>query len=126
MVRGNVQAISTSIEPSSFFVTEGAEVDDTETSTHGRRTVLERLVMGGERRFGGGAQFCSRNCVLVETRTATALSLHFWVTPQMQPVSFRPRDRSSIASRPASANGPKLLSADWRRRPLAPPKQQFL
>ncbi|WP_234908052.1 hypothetical protein [Ensifer canadensis] len=49
MARGNVQAISTSIEPSSFFVTDGAEADDTEMSIHGNRTVLERLVMGGER-----------------------------------------------------------------------------
>ena len=43
--------ISTSIEPSSFFVTDGVEVDDTEMSIHGKRTVLERLVMGGERAF---------------------------------------------------------------------------
>ena len=50
MVRGNVQAISTSIEPSSFFVTDGFQVDDTEMSIHGKRAVLERLVMGGERR----------------------------------------------------------------------------
>ncbi|KRD64874.1 hypothetical protein IB265_32405 [Ensifer sp. ENS10] len=49
MVRGNVQAISTSIEPSSFFVTDGVEVDNTEMSIHGKRTVLERLVTGGER-----------------------------------------------------------------------------
>ncbi|KSV89108.1 hypothetical protein [Sinorhizobium sp. GL28] len=49
MVGGNVQAISTSIEPSSFFVTDGVEVDDTEMSIHGKRMVLERLVMGGER-----------------------------------------------------------------------------
>jgi hypothetical protein len=59
LVRGNVQAISTSIEPSSFFVTDGVEVDDTEMSIHGKRMVLERLVMGGERGFRR-AQFCSR------------------------------------------------------------------
>jgi len=59
VVRGNVQAISTSIEPSSFFVTDGVEVDDAEMSIHGKRTVLERLVMG----FGGSAQICSRNGV---------------------------------------------------------------
>ncbi|NNU64188.1 hypothetical protein G9X67_02670 [Rhizobium sp. WYCCWR 11152] len=41
--------MSTSIEPSSFFVTDGVEVDDTEMSIHGKRTVLERLAMGGER-----------------------------------------------------------------------------
>jgi hypothetical protein len=49
LVRGNVQAISTSIEPSSFFLTDGVEVGDTEMSIHGKRMVLERLVMGGER-----------------------------------------------------------------------------
>jgi hypothetical protein len=48
IVRGNVQALSTSIEPSSFFVTDGVEVDDTEMSIHGKRAVLERLVMGGD------------------------------------------------------------------------------
>ncbi|MCY1499220.1 hypothetical protein D9M68_332310 [compost metagenome] len=47
--QSNVQAIATSIEPSSFFVTDGVEVDDTEMSIHGKRMVLERLVMGGER-----------------------------------------------------------------------------
>lgn len=50
MVRGNVHPISTStIEPSSFLVTDGVGADDTEMSIHGKRTVLERLVMGGER-----------------------------------------------------------------------------
>ncbi|KSV68182.1 hypothetical protein [Sinorhizobium sp. Sb3] len=47
--QSNVQAIATSIEPSSFFVTDGVEVDDTEMSIHGKRMVLERVVMGGER-----------------------------------------------------------------------------
>ncbi|TCL72587.1 hypothetical protein [Rhizobium sp. BK251] len=67
MVRGNVQAISTSIEPSSLFVTDGVEVDDTEMSIHEKRTALEHLVMGGERGFSGSAQFCSRNGVSEET-----------------------------------------------------------
>jgi hypothetical protein len=30
-------------------VTDGVEVDDTEVSIHGKRTVLECLVIGGER-----------------------------------------------------------------------------
>ncbi|TBA35024.1 hypothetical protein ELH63_31190 (plasmid) [Rhizobium ruizarguesonis] len=41
--------ISTSSEPSSFLVTDGFQVDDTGTSIHGKRTVLESLVLGGER-----------------------------------------------------------------------------
>ncbi|KQV30490.1 hypothetical protein ASC97_21300 [Rhizobium sp. Root1203] len=41
--------MSTSIGPSSFFVTDSVEVDDTEMSIHGKRTVLERLVMGGDK-----------------------------------------------------------------------------
>lgn len=72
MVRGNVQAISTSIEPSSFFVTDGVEVDDTEMSIHGKWSVLERLVMGGER---GLRRKCS-------------VSLAKWRSGG--PVSFRP------------------------------------
>ncbi|MNL24089.1 hypothetical protein D3C87_1455120 [compost metagenome] len=44
-----VQAISTSIEPSSFLVTDRVEVGYTEMSIHGKRRVLERLVMGGDR-----------------------------------------------------------------------------
>jgi len=50
VLRGNVQAISTSIEPSSFFVTDGVEVDDAEMSIHGKRTVLERLADGLRRK----------------------------------------------------------------------------
>lgn len=104
MVRGNVQAISTSIEPSSFFVTDGVEADDTEMSIHGKRTVLERLVMGGERGFGRSAQFCSRNGVPGETRTATALSLHFWLTLQMR---LRPRSRHFYRAT-------RMISDEWR------------
>ncbi|MGF6178970.1 hypothetical protein ABIE33_007295 [Ensifer sp. 4252] len=55
MVRGNVQATSISIELLSFFVTDGVEVDDTEMSIHGKRTVPERLVMGS----GLFAKWCS-------------------------------------------------------------------
>ncbi|WP_246638861.1 hypothetical protein [Rhizobium binae] len=52
--RVNKQATSTSIKPSSLFVTDGVEVDDAEISIHGKRTVLERLVMTGERLVASG------------------------------------------------------------------------
>ncbi|PZM14593.1 hypothetical protein CPY51_10095 [Rhizobium tubonense] len=124
MVRGNVQAISTSIEPSSLFVTDGVEVDGTEMSINGKRTVLERLVMGGERGLRRKCPVLFAKWRSGETRTATALSLHFWLTLQMRPVSFRPHfghrqppfettvcgpSYSSSSRRPASEFHRKLL-----------------